>query len=608
LELLYIWVNNYKGVYEKQGFDFSGELNIAYHHQDKKLLINKNSLYIKDFFNPDSHQIGDYVKKASTSKVLDITAIIGENGAGKSTLLELVKEVTLESIVNNEYIVVFKEKRGNNNHIVIKNQVGIDNNEIKIINNSDYITTFESSLNGLYSLIYFSNIFDGKLLTKHDNITDLSTNKILNEQLSRNQSNNTNALEKYRFKETESQIRFIMEQKKGHAKRITFKLPERINFYVDDEKTEPINSLGHLTDLIYLLKEKIDLIYFNSHFQSKFTKRILEHIVLEASNYSKKERALINNVVLDIYINNDDSPISLITSSLSAILMNYENRNGKRNSSFYKMLTNTIELFKLINASNLIEFEQKGSLATVNIIEKQQKFEEFLQYYIKSCRSDFFINYKWRDLSSGEVAYLNFFSRFYYASKKMNRLINKKNIIILIDEGELYFHPQWQKEFIKNLVEYFTDIFKHKLIHMIITSNSPFIASDLPKSNIIFLEKRNGRTISVHELESKNQTFAANIHSLLSDSFFMKDGVIGSYAKDKINFVINTLVNKNYIEVMEHRNQLEGIISIIGEPIIKTNLIKLLEEKISVNLISIDDRLKQLENEIRELRKNSRDL
>ena len=35
------------------------------------------------------------------------------------------------------------------------------------------------------------------------------------------------------------------------------------------------------------------------------------------------------------------------------------------------------------------------------------------------------------------------------------------------------------------------EIFKHKKIHFIVTSHSPFILSDLPKENVIFLEKYN---------------------------------------------------------------------------------------------------------------------
>ena len=39
-------------------------------------------------------------------------------------------------------------------------------------------------------------------------------------------------------------------------------------------------------------------------------------------------------------------------------------------------------------------------------------------------------------------------------------------------------------------------------------------------------------------------TFGANIHTLLSHGFFMKDGLMGEFAKSKIDDVINYLNNK----------------------------------------------------------------
>ena len=68
-----------------------------------------------------------------------------------------------------------------------------------------------------------------------------------------------------------------------------------------------------------------------------------------------------------------------------------------------------------------------------------------------------------------------------------------------------------------------------KNLHIIIASHSPFILSDLPKENIIFLEE--GKQVKPFK---GKQTFGANIHTLLSDGFFMSDGLMGEFAKGKI--------------------------------------------------------------------------
>jgi len=126
--------------------------------------------------------------------------------------------------------------------------------------------------------------------------------------------------------------------------------------------------------------------------------------------------------------------------------------------------------------------------------------------------------------SSGELALM-----FYFRSLENI----KENEILLIDECELYLHPNWQKKFLFYLIQFFK-----KKIQIILTTHSPFLLSDIPKQNIIFLDKdENGncKVLKHDKVMNKKQTFGANIHTLLSDSFFMEDGLMGEFAKSKIN-------------------------------------------------------------------------
>ena len=97
--------------------------------------------------------------------------------------------------------------------------------------------------------------------------------------------------------------------------------------------------------------------------------------------------------------------------------------------------------------------------------------------------------------------------------------------------------------------------------HLIFATHSPFIISDLPKENIIFLEK--GK--QVYPFEDGKQTFGANIHTLLSHGFFMKDGLMGEFAKDKIKSIIN------YHEEIKELN--EAISSSWKKPLIERIII-----------------------------------
>ncbi len=229
----------------------------------------------------------------------------------------------------------------------------------------------------------------------------------------------------------------------------------------------------------------------------------------------------------------------------------------------------------------------------------------------------------YKDLSFGETLLISLFINI---SMKIEK--EKLNILFL-DEVTLPFHPAWEKRIIKLL----TDFFYKDNIHFILTSHSPFLLSDLPKQNIIFLdnykkedkqvvneEQKTGncKVLSHDEVLSKKQTFGANIHTLLSDSFFMKDGLMGEFAYDKISKIKKfhdkvvaedkkvisnfTSLKKEYID---NKTKFGQIQSIIGEPFLKKVIKNYLDELeiffsndktlIAKELVEIEERRKYLE-------------
>ena len=150
---------------------------------------------------------------------------------------------------------------------------------------------------------------------------------------------------------------------------------------------------------------------------------------------------------------------------------------------------------------------------------------------------------------------------------------------------------------------------KKREIQIIITSNSPFIASDLPTKNIIFLKKENGYCKVVDGLEENIYTFGANIHTLLSDSFFMKEGLMGSFAKQKIDMVVRKILNETSEELRGKAHEIESIISMIGEPIIRNKLQKMFRDRIihekenNTDYYKLIEKVKLLEMEIEVIKK-----
>lgn len=170
-------------------------------------------------------------------------------------------------------------------------------------------------------------------------------------------------------------------------------------------------------------------------------------------------------------------------------------------------------------------------------------------------------------LSSGEQQLIHATSTIYYhlsniKSVKQTQLINKYDCINLIfDEIELYFHPEFQRKLLKSILDGIKNNQLDTLkINILFVTHSPFILSDVPSQNILKLDEGKIR----NEVVSEN-TFGANIHDLLANDFFLKQGFMGEFAKSEINKVIDYLTHlkvKNEIsnlqgKIKEYENELK---------------------------------------------------
>ena len=211
-------------------------------------------------------------------------------------------------------------------------------------------------------------------------------------------------------------------------------------------------------------------------------------------------------------------------------------------------------------------------------------------------------NRKYQDLSHGEKVIFGQLLNIFFIIKKNNDY--DITHLFAFDEPETSLHPNWQRQYLNEINTLLKRM--RKKYHFVFATHSPFLLSDLPKENIIFLDTyENGNCKVVDGLKEKKQTFGANIHTLLSDSFFMEDGLMGEFAKEKIDEVI-TLLNKKKLTKVELK-KCEQIISIIGEPIIKNQLQRMLDnkrlkkvdeiDKIKREMRMMNQRLKELEND-----------
>ncbi len=250
--------------------------------------------------------------------------------------------------------------------------------------------------------------------------------------------------------------------------------------------------------------------------------------------------------------------------------------------------------YKLDNINEIYEFLEELNNHELLIEEFKSIYNKYKKAFLKLIeigylRIDFEdeITRKYFDLSFGERKLFTEMLMIFDAIRKSDR----NDILVVLDEPDLTLHPDWQKKYINEMIKLLLT-FSDKKFHLIITSHSPFILSDLPKENIIFLEK--GK--QVYPFEDGKQTFGANIHTLLSHGFFMKDGLIGEFAKGKIDLAIKYLNQK--ILTKKELDYCENIISIIGEPIIKRELQKMLDSKRLSEIDVIKKQIAELQLEL----------
>ena len=147
-----------------------------------------------------------------------------------------------------------------------------------------------------------------------------------------------------------------------------------------------------------------------------------------------------------------------------------------------------------------------------------------------------------------------------------------------MDEVEICFHPEYQRRFISEMIGYIErlGLNKNMSFNILIATHSPFILSDILKGNILYLD--DGQNANITD-EFKNP-FCANICDLLYQSFFLKEGFIGEYSRQKLRSIFLLLNKPKFLstkEIKEKRieEQINFYIEEVGDPFIIMQLKKL---------------------------------
>lgn len=396
--------------------------------------------------------------------------------------------------------------------------------------------------------------------------------------------------------------------------------------------------IDHDTSFIELLKREINISYGRFIFINELLAYIIYKIYRIVSvyfdffleYYDKDNLGLIKNFTITNFLNKDKSHKTLKLQRAIALFLNIdvflENWGAeltpnaliiKANTDYFKTFLEkskrALPLFlSLINDFTILppsifnqeielknkQTNQKVSFSTLSSGELQIiLLSHTLLYHLLNVQS----NHNSSDAEKNT------------GKRKPTKFKTYKHILALFDEVELYFHPEYQRILINELISLLQSfkigLSNIKSMQLVFVTHSPFILSDIPANNILRIEE--GAPIS----NKKEKTFGANIYSLLKNQFFLRNGFQGEFAKKEIRKVylelyyakiekeLNRLKNEEHTErintnltsiknnisieyneifgskidnelekILVNNEKYKELIDIIGEPIIKQEL------------------------------------
>lgn len=590
-ELIYLWIEQDEhGCFQNMEFNFSPCYKINFNYKTRKLTAQKI----------------DKLNVFSESKIQNLTAIIGENGVGKTTLIKYLTELGDVPYSQRDSAEKRQKRRERtDSFIVVYKQAWTDS--LKIINHLSGCRRIQFEENEI-------DVYSGNEFVTEDYIGKISHICLSNSEYGIGASGNRMNSGIDYITLTNSALPTIYKDfyRRLYGVDVESFLVELTRFntlqrYMAD-KAEA-NDFQVFLDVLYydsLLKgksrfcgKKIDAVDFSiSILEAPISEKSSSEAEVMIQNGMSKCRTLKNdlcemglwgrlvyNLAMELAVVYDDFDprIKKADEIFSYCKSFVTDKVQGRERTYYLDAWYEVNEFKAIleNAKKGDNGLSKMDMARVDYATAPV---EIFQIILNDARKGHAFVLKYLvvlnlGMSSGERALLNIMSRICFASQIENYMPGKgihwnTNILLLIDEIDLYLHPEWQRRIVRDLLSLLRRQFKGYYFQIILTSHSPIVLSDIPVENCIFLKKRSDGTVC--QEERNTQTFGANIYTLYKDAFFLSDDklAMGEFAQNKINQWIDKIETGKFSE--EEANK---IIGLIGEPLVRRNVEKMVRRQ-----------------------------
>ncbi|MFD1604695.1 AAA family ATPase [Flavobacterium artemisiae] len=641
MELKFVWIQEYKNI-KNTGFNLNNSSQEEFQFINNELTISKSIKTPENFFKEN---------------ISGVTAIVGKNGSGKTNLTEFINynlahatNGSLETHIKSEGLLII------DHWIFVQKEIEIINEE-NLIEAGYKILRYEyapldQGQQGLrwYEMennkyIYYNPTFDLRGVSVQNNLVNISTTALVYNDLYNlkyvypiNNNSEITQLDAFQDMENSRICDFILNFELI-TKYIHF-LPREIkiyllnndffnkqNFYGDDLNDPKKKSLDGLQDELDNLLKNLITDDFEAYFTTQRENSSVKYYNLPIEEQKAFFFRLFFINVFQTLINKEILfPKNYFVDALYEEVLKDSIENLDIHKSILTLKKNITEIINNANWNNyelplpdtydskrINIYEYLGSLA-LPITENTVILNETILLMDELFDNRRIFTYEPHgQFSSGEKHLLTLYSRFFWARKQIKNSetrthgIKGESIVIFIDEGEVALHPEWQRVFFDKIITFLSELFKDKKIQLILTTHSPFVLSDIPQNNVLFLDKDENNNTKISNIE-KEQTFGANIHELLADSFFLNEGFMGEFAKSKILDLINYLTFDDQIAEKENNIKPTGnwseqsaleVINIIGEQVIKDRLLNLFDKKFtSKSKESILSRMEELKKEL----------
>ncbi|WP_395407893.1 AAA family ATPase [Pseudoduganella sp. UC29_106] len=565
MKICFIWVRRFRN-FEDFGLNLSSTEKFSY--ADGELRWDDVSPLPVDFFGRE---------------ISEVTGIIGRNGSGKSNALELICHATKggRTSIGDDFLIVTLENGKYVCHYAFASlppPMVPQEMELRV-----YDQKFCSA-----KVAYFSNVYDERRTTFHNDIADISLNTSVKRSLS----------SKKQITSFEKQIRLVNSKmfrnldidlppkvqliSKLWSARTAFRIENSFSEYSSEMKVfrssfrERARDITTVSKFVALLKFGYFIEAYISYDRirradeggaRKFF-RGLKKLFGELSIIRSTEE--ISDKLIE-YLEDTYTPEQLFSPT--------ELSNGKYRQGSFDFSSFREQLYFIRNIKEMVselrpEYYSEGLRArnieyfTFNYQSKEAR--RFISDYTELFGKAELFEIDWVGISSGHKAYLNIFASLYQELKATRQ----ETLVLCIDEGDLYLHPSWQVEFFDKLTSNIPNLFPGK-VHLVLTSHSPFLLSDLPRQNITILDPMTEGG-AMNGIDLSFNTFGGNLYDLYSEPFFLGSKRTSDFAYRKIKEIVEKVESGNLLR--SEKNDILRNVSNYGDDVIQFRLREMLKK------------------------------